>query len=519
MTDSIEMILRKAKALYTVNSESLAFINSTKGRQVLTCRNIILEPKLIHCKKDNNKDDSCASLISRDTKKDVNLIIENWSYKGQPLIKESIAMDYFIDTRIESFKDLQRMQEEYKRLIESYTDLLKDEQRSRKAASILLTNMEILQVAIGSIHKLVMDIADSSEEDLKFDEDMKAVMESLQKISSRGLSFQVNLKRVTFRTRFRVVPNFNDISKVHLTRTLNAHTEEVCCLELFTFDGKQYLASGSGDNTIKIWSLNDYYNMATLTDHEGYVRTLKSYEHKGVPMLASGGDDKSIKLWDLSKKSIVNTLSGHTSTVYSLETYDYEEKTNLVSGSSDGFMILWDLDTHQMLITLNVGVGQIYDLKVLYQDNEPYVIIGGKKGCSMWSLSEQKKEKQLQGTEVYSLHDINHDGSLIMAFNIYSHNNYSQIQAQNLENGKMIHLTNCNGFGGRLEFVYNNGKLCLVVLPSGASTMQVWDFESRTNTSTISNNETVSLMKGMKNDGLAYLVTGHSNGKIQFWTE
>jgi WD40 repeat protein len=62
----------------------------------------------------------------------------------------------------------------------------------------------------------------------------------------------------------------------------------------FSPDGKT-LASGSYDNTIKLWRVSDGRLMKTLTGHGSSVLSV-AFSPDGKT-LASGSEDNTIKLW------------------------------------------------------------------------------------------------------------------------------------------------------------------------------------------------------------------------------
>ena len=71
----------------------------------------------------------------------------------------------------------------------------------------------------------------------------------------------------------------------------------------FSRDGKT-LASASRDTTIKLWSVPNRKEVATLSGHTGSVDAVAfspdGYRHRGK--------DKTIKLWDIAAKRNTATL-------------------------------------------------------------------------------------------------------------------------------------------------------------------------------------------------------------------
>ena len=104
----------------------------------------------------------------------------------------------------------------------------------------------------------------------------------------------------------------------------------------FSPDG-QILASGSEDNTIKLWRVSDGNLIRTLTEHEWSVSSV-TFSPDGQ-ILASGSADNTIKLWRVSDGSLIRTLMGHTGVVHSVSFSP--DGQILASGSSDNTIKLW----------------------------------------------------------------------------------------------------------------------------------------------------------------------------------
>jgi WD40 repeat protein len=96
--------------------------------------------------------------------------------------------------------------------------------------------------------------------------------------------------------------------------TLTGHTDYVICVT-FSPDGKA-LASGSCDDTIKLWDAATAKDQATLKGHTQFIRTI-AYSPDGKT-LASGSRDDTIKLWDVMTGKEKATIKGHSDLVTSL---------------------------------------------------------------------------------------------------------------------------------------------------------------------------------------------------------
>ncbi|CDY08190.1 BnaA06g15360D [Brassica napus] len=102
-----------------------------------------------------------------------------------------------------------------------------------------------------------------------------------------------------------------------------------------------YVYSGSGDNTIKAWSLQDGKLVCTMTGHKSVVSTLVVLN--GV--LYSGSWDGTVRLWSLSDHSFLTVLGEETQgIVKSILSLAADEGT-LVAAYQNGDIQIWRDDT------------------------------------------------------------------------------------------------------------------------------------------------------------------------------
>jgi WD40 repeat protein len=120
-----------------------------------------------------------------------------------------------------------------------------------------------------------------------------------------------------------------DMASGKLLRTIEGHSSYVASIA-FSLDGRT-LASGSSDDTIKLWEMASGRLLRTL---EGYSSVYAVAFSPDGKTLASGNDDKTIRLWEMVSGKLLRTLEGHSSSVTAVA---FSPDGNiLASGSSEG---------------------------------------------------------------------------------------------------------------------------------------------------------------------------------------
>lgn len=109
--------------------------------------------------------------------------------------------------------------------------------------------------------------------------------------------------------------------------------------------GKGLILTGSGDRTVKIWSLSDYACIRTFEGHSHSilkVAWLKQHaegdKSKRVQFASAGGDGL-VKVWDANSGESETTLDNHEDRVWALTVHP--ETNSVISGSADSTVTFW----------------------------------------------------------------------------------------------------------------------------------------------------------------------------------
>ncbi|MBI5306753.1 MAG: WD40 repeat domain-containing protein [Planctomycetes bacterium] len=131
-------------------------------------------------------------------------------------------------------------------------------------------------------------------------------------------------------------------------KILQGHSADIFGLA-FSPDNK-LLASGSHDNTVKIWDIESGECLHTLTGHRHLTYTV-AFSPDGK-MVASGSFDKTVKLWNVETGEEIRTLQGHEGQIRVVAFSP--DGTVLASGAEDGTAKIWESATGKRLQNITV---------------------------------------------------------------------------------------------------------------------------------------------------------------------
>ncbi|KAG6879561.1 hypothetical protein C0992_001388 [Termitomyces sp. T32_za158] len=184
--------------------------------------------------------------------------------------------------------------------------------------------------------------------------------------------------------------------------THKAHDKDINALDISPND--RLLVSGSQDRTAKVFSIEyiagsrgsaprgELKLIGTCKGHKRGVWTVRFSRAERI--LATGSGDKTVKLWSLDDFSCLKTLEGHTNSV--LRVNFLNVGLQIVSTSSDGLVKLWDIKSEECVTTLDNHEDKIWALAV--SNDESRIVSGAADSViTFWEdcTEEQNNEKEV----------------------------------------------------------------------------------------------------------------------------
>jgi small GTP-binding protein len=286
--------------------------------------------------------------------------------------------------------------------------------------------------------------------------------------------------------------------------TVAAHIADIFKSVAFSPDGKT-LASGSDDNTIKIWDVNNGKLIRSLEGHSSSVNSV-AFSPDGKT-LASGSDDNTIKIWDVNNGKLIRSLEGHSSSVWSVA-FSPDGKT-LASASNDNTIKIWDVNNGKLIRSLEGHSNSVRS--VAFSPAGKCLASGSSDNTiKIWDVNNGKLIRSFEGhsNSVWSV-AFSPDGKTLA-----SDSDDNTIKIWDVNNGKLIRsLEGHNSLVWSVAFSPDGKTLASA---SSDSSIKIWDVNNGKLIRSLEGHNSLVWSVAFSPDGKT-LASASSDNAIKIW--
>ncbi|KAI5866526.1 YVTN repeat-like/Quino protein amine dehydrogenase [Durotheca rogersii] len=145
-----------------------------------------------------------------------------------------------------------------------------------------------------------------------------------------------------------------------MSNRIPGHGEAILAAQ-FSPKTSSLLATGSGDNTARIWNTDSGTPKYTLKGHSGWVLAV-TWSPDGQS-LATGSMDKTVRIWDEAGQAVGKPLNGHSKWITSIAWQPFhlwrDDTPRLASASKDATIRVWIVNTGRIEHVLSGHKGSV----------------------------------------------------------------------------------------------------------------------------------------------------------------
>jgi WD40 repeat protein len=331
--------------------------------------------------------------------------------------------------------------------------------------------------------------------------DTTTTIEKLAKALNLPLSSQDDFK-VSETERPIITPQ--NANKLRRIGTLKGHHMPIASLN-FSSNGI-LLASGSYDNTVRVWEIRRQAEIRTLKGHTDRINSICFFDFN--IRLASVSSDHTIRLWDVNTGNEQALLIGHRDSVLSIAF----DGLRVASSSKDTTIKLWDTKTGEERLTISGHNGSVIFVGFI-ADGEILVSASVDNTVRLWKprTGEQIGSFNADDSITYAALSRSSENGLIA---VSSGNSKYRIQLVDSETQKVTcELHQENGPIWMIEFSPDGSLLASTALDK---TIQLWDVVNKQYCCFLDKFNGKAVCVAFSPDG-TLMAVGDMNGIITLW--
>lgn len=193
------------------------------------------------------------------------------------------------------------------------------------------------------------------------------------------------------------IVHYDTLNK-RITSEIAAHDGEICGMK-WSIDYK-YLATGSNDNTVKIWRMGFPTPKNTIHAHTSAVKALAWCPWRnGILATGGGTKDKTIKIWDVKDNKL--EMTRHVDSQVSGLHYGLKYR-ELISthGFSDNNIVVWKACNLKRIGELGKHEGRVL-CSAVNQKTSHLVSVGVDENLKFWEVYNENEEVVKRSSMVF----------------------------------------------------------------------------------------------------------------------
>ncbi|KNH04275.1 peroxisomal targeting signal type 2 receptor [Perkinsela sp. CCAP 1560/4] len=191
---------------------------------------------------------------------------------------------------------------------------------------------------------------------------------------------------------------------------LSEHRGEVSSVN-FNNVQKTMFASGSNDQTVKIWDINRLSSVSTMFAHEKEVYEVSWSPHSAFHIASCAGDG-ALKIWDIRHNPGYSNTSVRGSSLFTAQagsgilSVDWNKYSNMLASSSiDNKIRLWDLrKLEKEVLTLHGHDAAVRRVRWSPHSRSTLLSAGYDFRCCVWDINHLTSETGMQNPLIQRYH-------------------------------------------------------------------------------------------------------------------